>query len=156
MRDFDPFGGKAFFREELVGEVEVFFEENAKTNALADRGALVGLHQNQAMVARFGQAAQIARVGCFFRHDQADDVDIERPAFRQVGNVQYDVAGARDIEGRPMVDGGQHDYLSIVDGELAGMPMRMLRDVPRRQADVVRSCSGKRIRYPFCGDTITI
>jgi hypothetical protein len=103
--DLDPGGGQAFAGEELVGQVQVFLEEDAETDALAGRFAL-GLHQHQAVVAGFGQAAQIAGVAGLLADDEADDVDVERAAGRQVGDVEHHVAAAGDVEGRPQIDFG--------------------------------------------------
>ena len=50
-------------------------------------------------MASFGDAAQIDRILVFVADDEADQVDIERAALRQILDVQDGMAGAGDVEG---------------------------------------------------------
>jgi hypothetical protein len=54
-------------------------------------------------MAGFGNAAQINRILVLITHDQADQIDVKRPALRQVFHVQHGMAGPRNIEGRIVI-----------------------------------------------------
>src|SRR5262249_11381075 len=60
--------------------------------------------ENEAVMTRLGDAAQIERIVVFIADDEAEEVNVEVPAHRQVLHGEHRVARARDVEGR-IVDG---------------------------------------------------
>src|SRR5262245_2540324 len=83
--------------EVRLREIEVVLGEHAHPDTLAG-GRAAGL-QYQAMVAAFLQAAQIERGFVLVAHHEAERLDIEGTALRQVGHSEYHVARACDGEG---------------------------------------------------------
>ena len=60
--------------------------------------------EHEAVVAGLGDAAQIDRVLVLVADDEADEIDVEISAHREVLHGEHRMAGARDVEGR-IVDG---------------------------------------------------
>ena len=77
-------------------EIEVVLGEHAHADALA--GGLGSGLEHEAVVAAFLQAAQVERSLVFVAHHEAEGVDIERAAFREVAHREYDMACAGDGE----------------------------------------------------------
>ena len=80
---------------------QIFFSEATHADALGFRR--IGALEHQAVVAGFGNAAEIDRVLVFIANDQADQIGIKRAAFREVLDVQHGMAGACNIERRIVI-----------------------------------------------------
>jgi hypothetical protein len=103
VRDFDPLRRQTGLFEERLGLLQILLGEDAHADALGLR-LTFGALENEAVMARLGDAAQIDRVFVLITDDEADQIDVEIPADCQILNGEHGVAGARDIEGR-VVDG---------------------------------------------------
>ena len=85
--------------EMRLGLDEIVVGEDAKADPLAHRLAL-GLLQRQAVMAAFLDAVQPHRVVGLVADDEAEDFGVEVLARREIARGEYEVAGARDVEGR--------------------------------------------------------
>src|SRR5215813_13813562 len=103
VRDLDPFRRQAGFVEKGLGLLQILFAEDAHAHALGLRLAARAF-ENEAVMTRLGDAAKIERIPVFVADDEAEEVDVEVSAHRQILHGEHRVARARDVEGR-IVDG---------------------------------------------------
>src|ERR1700722_9162602 len=112
VRPLDPLCRQAGLLEISFRLFQILLGEAAHADPLGLRRA--GALEHQRVMTDLGDAAQIDRVLVLVADDQADEVDIEGAALRQIFHVQYRMAGARDVEGRVVVGfGNGHHGLRI-------------------------------------------
>jgi hypothetical protein len=104
VRPLDPKRWQVRFFEIMLRLFQILLGEAAHADPLGLRGARALEHQR--VMTHLGNAAQIDGVLVLVADDQADEIDIEGAALRQVFHVQHRMAGARDVEGRVVVGFG--------------------------------------------------
>ena len=114
VRDLRPLRRQPGFLEEHLGLLQILLGEDAQTDSLGLRLAPRAF-EDEAVVARLGNAAQIDRVAILVAHDEPEQIDIEVATDRQIPDGENIVARARDVE-RRIVDGfgDAHGALHIV------------------------------------------
>ena len=129
IRPLHPLRRQAGLLEIMLGLLQILLGEAAHADALRLRRG--GALEHQAVMTRLGDAAQIDRVLILVADDEADEIDIERAAFRQIFDVQYGMTGASDVEWRIVVrfrDGhgalqvGRADRVSLTRSGAAFIP----------------------------------
>lgn len=93
------------------------------------------------------QPAEVDRVAILIADDEPYDFRIERAAFLEIADGQDDMACARDVERRFVLDGWQHPFFSM--SSRAVMPFACegrLRSTSREQPGFHPSDSGRRWR----------
>ncbi|MEH0547617.1 hypothetical protein QA802_32415 [Streptomyces sp. B21-105] len=108
VRDVDPLGGQPPLTEPGVREVEVLVEEHPEADPPAGAPAFLVDFQDEAVVAGFGQPAQVAGAVVLVADDEPQRFRVEVAARGQVGDGEPDMAGAGDVERRAQIDGWQH------------------------------------------------
>ena len=100
-----PFHRQALAFEEVLRLVEILFRIDLEAE-VAGFG-LLAFPEHDAVMAAFFQRAQVDRVLRLVRHLQAEHVDVEGAALRQVGDDEFDMGEPHDVERRVKVGFGQ-------------------------------------------------
>ena len=103
VRDLDPCRRQTGLVEKGLGLLQILVAEDAHADALGLRLAARAL-ENEAVMTRLGDAAQIEGIAVFITDDEAEEIHVEVSAHRQVLHGEHRMARARDVEGR-IVDG---------------------------------------------------
>ena len=99
VRDLDPFRRQSGLVEKRLGFLQILLAEDAHADALGLRLAAPTL-EHEAVVTGLGDAAEVERVAILVADDEAEEIDVEISARRQVLDREHRVAGARDVEWR--------------------------------------------------------
>src|SRR5262249_26950570 len=116
----DPCRRPAGFVEKRLSLLQILFAEDAHAHALGLRLAARAL-ENEAVMTRLGDAAQIERIPVFIADDEAEEIHVEVSAYRQVLHGEHRVAPAPDAEGRS-VDGLWNAHGALPAGMSNGKP----------------------------------
>src|SRR5581483_12423099 len=101
VRTLHPPHRQAVLIEIKLRLLQILLGEATHADALGlDRS---GALEHQGVMASLGNAAQVQRVLVLVADDEADQIDIERPALAEVVHVQQRMAGAGDVERRVIV-----------------------------------------------------
>src|SRR5262245_64437454 len=95
---------------------------------------------------RLGDAAQIERILVFIADDEAEEVNVEVPAHRQILHGEHRVARARDVEGR-IVDGLRNAHGALQLGCRMGNRSR----ARFREMESVRAANSACLLFPLRG-----
>ncbi len=87
MRTFDPLRRQSGLFEIELRLLQIFLAEAAHADPLGLRCA--GALEDERVMARFGDAAQIDRILVLVADNEADEIDVKRAAFAEVGHVQH-------------------------------------------------------------------
>ena len=97
VRDLDPLRRQAGLFEKGLRLFQIVLGENAHADALGSRLVACAL-EHEAVVACLGNAAEIERVTILVADDEADEIDVEAPAAREILHRNDAMAGARHVE----------------------------------------------------------
>src|SRR5437899_6970448 len=107
--------------EERLGPFQVLFAEYAHPDPLRLWFAARAL-EHKAVVTCLGDAAEIKRVLIFVTDDEADEIDVEAPARRQILDGEHRMTGARDVE-RRVVDRLRNTHETLPAATSDGRPV---------------------------------
>ncbi|ENN88749.1 hypothetical protein RHSP_43422 [Rhizobium freirei PRF 81] len=94
----DPFDRQVLALEEMRCLVEILVAEDLEAEVAGFR--LIGFLEHDAVMAALLHCPEIDRIRGLVRHLQAERIDIEGARLGKIGDAEFDMAEAHDVEGR--------------------------------------------------------